>query len=151
MADDPYRALFARYVEELEASRQVALAWWGELVRAEQQRGLGGPEARQAVIARWPCGPTSHPRVLGIYRQYFLACDELNRERQRKRGTPPQRPPTEDDWGTDRELSEEHLAGPVPPSVFAVDWLAGKHPELQTLLASLLLSPIGLADDGTFC
>lgn len=62
------------YIAELDAAMSMLTDWWdraGENSDIERKTGL--PRNR-----RWPTGKAGHPRVIAIFRKYFLQVDELN-------------------------------------------------------------------------
>jgi hypothetical protein len=130
----PYDKLFERYVTELAAARQEATAWWDALLAA------AGPRA-QDVRLRWPCGSVSHPRVIAVYRKYYLECERLN---QKNAEPAPEEAPL---WGED-----EPDKGPkyMPTANFLLDNLEPVDPDLARFMEMLILSPIGLNPDGDF-
>ena len=73
-----YEEVLDRYATELAAARADALAWWAGLVIREIGAGHDKAEAQHRCRMRWPMGPTSHPRVIAVYRRHFLAIGSIN-------------------------------------------------------------------------
>jgi hypothetical protein len=132
-----YEKLFSQYVRALSSAQSTAEAWW-------LMRQL---ESGEALVQRWPCGPVSHPVVIGVYRKYYITCESLNRARKGL----DDRPGGASRWGTsepEERDADDDASTEVPPRVFCVEWLSGKHPALRTLLGRLVFSPIGSDDVG---
>jgi hypothetical protein len=145
---DLYDKLFEEYISEMKEARKEAEAWW-ESVLAEETETTGTREAAEkSVRNRWPFGPASHPYVIAVYRKYYMACEVLNqkvkreREECENRGSVDQA--NEAAWGIESVPGEKK--GSVPPSVFTLDWLFGKHDSLRVFLADLVFSPWGIDD-----
>ena len=75
---DPYRELFREYVADLTAAKDHAETWWAALLEAEAQRLGDRASAEETLNQRWPLGPTSHPRVVAVYRKYYRACSAIS-------------------------------------------------------------------------
>jgi len=71
---DEYEAIQEEYLAEMEMLRPSIEAWWNELFK-----GMGkDSDAARPVWKRWPTGPAGHPRVLAVFRKYYLKVDEIN-------------------------------------------------------------------------
>jgi len=124
--DDDYmtpqhRALLRQYYEELRRAKELAEAWWKELI------GLEIDESWKAALAevrrRWPDGPASHPYVIGTIVKYAKACDAINRSLDR----------------SDR----------VPVNQFAIDALDSTDTQdLAKFTETLTYWPLGRGEDG---
>ena len=77
---DPYAHMFDQYVVELRAAHAEALAWWERLIEKETARTGDRLRAENTLRLRWPMGATAYPRVIAVFRKYFLACTEINNE-----------------------------------------------------------------------
>ena len=148
-----HQALFAHYVESLSLAKAAAEQWWAALLAAETQQ-LGSPEAaQQAVLERWPFGPTSHPYVIAVYRECFIACERINAAIEAGvAASPPPYEAQEDDWGAPAEapVAEDNFwqeESPISPNVLLVDMLAGGHPELEAFISFLVFPAIGEEDE----
>ena len=75
-----YDEILTRYVNDLAAARGQALVWWNELVAREVPAGRPKMEAERLCRMRWPMGAASHPRIIEVYRRYFLEVGEVNEE-----------------------------------------------------------------------
>ena len=151
---DTYKSLFMNYVEELDQARTFALAWWNNLLTMEA-RSVGEENAEIEVQKRWPFGPTSHPRVLAVYRKYFIACERVNEAfiAQEPFAMNEVAIASEDDWGANNDDYDESNGnkedafwkniGPIDPPLFLVEFLSGRRDDLCDFLAYLVFSPIG--------
>jgi hypothetical protein len=129
---DVFDEIFERYVQDLRPARDEAVRWWQSLLDST----AADPDATQRLRLRWPCGPTSHPRVIGVYRQYYLECDKVNVEIWKKQAN---RNATAG-WGED---DEKVGTGQVPPARFLLDNLESVDAELGKFMEILVFSPIG--------
>jgi len=147
-----YEDLFGEYVNEMRRAREAAIAWWKELISEEAARVGSAESAEWNIRKRWPHGPASHPYVIAVFHKYYLACEALNREWKelRKPGSlKPSADRGETSWGIqERSDAPSDDEGPVPPRVFAIDWLYGRHSDLVRFLADLVLWPIGIDASG---
>lgn len=143
-----YDKLFREYVEELKEARDEALAWWDSLLALEAGPSGDRKKAESAVRPRWPCGPVSHPRVIGVYRKYFLLCEELNNEiRDRWESQEDMTQPgggSDETWGVDDKEEE----GVVEPRFILMEKVTKEDAELGRFINTLLFSPIGTNEKG---
>lgn len=120
-----HRLLFEEYVGVLEVVARAAFDWWAETVEA--RRRLLQDEDR-AVREAWrsrPAGPGAFPGVVAVVRDYWLACDELN-----------------------RQVPEERR---VSPEMFLLGWLSDQmHTDRIRVLSCLPYWPIGLDREGNW-
>ena len=150
-----YQLMFDQYVKELGEARDAATAWWQRLLDAEAARGATPEQAEERVRRRWTMGPTSHPRVLAVYRKYYIDCEELNRlvaaEDARRNEEAEQR--GEGDWGVDDPEPPAESPddwGPewqIDPPAFLVDTLFGRRDDLGEFMGFMVFAPIGEEDD----
>ena len=146
-----HQVLFEQYVAELAKSKKASLAWWKRVISAESaNEPAAGAEDR--VRARWPMGPTSHPRVLATYRRFFIACERLNEtvDAEYMRRLHDADEQGLDGWGVEGsdiqgESGDEHWGEErvIDPPTLLVDMLAGRHDELANFMLFLVFSPIG--------
>ena len=123
-----YDDIMGRYVIDLIAAREEALGWWEGLLRGA---GTDDDEAAEkAVRARWPLGPVSHPRVIAVYRQYFLETEAYN--------------DTKRDGDTTRAGDE----GMFVPGALLLDTLEQHDDELSSFMQGFVFTSIGSDPDG---
>jgi hypothetical protein len=68
--EDTIEEIQRAYLAELRGIAPEIQGWWS---------GLLARDGEEAVWLRWPTGPSSHPRVLAIFRKYYFRIEELNR------------------------------------------------------------------------
>ncbi|RKH20222.1 hypothetical protein D7X74_04590 [Corallococcus sp. CA047B] len=134
-----YDSLFRNYLEELRTARDEAMRWWDSLV---QFAGEDPESAYAQVRLRWPAGPVSYPRIIAVYRNYYLACVALNEELESTRQSS-SRPSA--GWGED---DEDDAPGIIPPVRLLLDGLEPADPELSRFMEGFVFSPIGLDVNG---
>ena len=119
----------ARYIRDLRALRPGLEAWWEKVISARGEEG---------AWKRWPTGISGHPRVLAVFRQYFLEIEELN---DKKTGPPPGPDPKgEEMWGHDDESEDIEFEVHVEWLIFNV---ADEAPDLEDLVNGICFVPIG--------
>lgn len=64
--------LLEEWVADLRRVMPELQDWWDQMVRD------AGPGGDRIVRARWPSGPASHPRVIGLFRDYYFRVEALN-------------------------------------------------------------------------
>jgi hypothetical protein len=146
---DPYHDLFDRYVKELKRARDQALDWWDSLLANEKAKTDSPELAERMVRFRWPCGPVSHPRVIAVFRKYFLLCEELNEkllEEQEKRGAQEAIVIPELAWGVEDEETEELLI--EVPRFILIERVKIFDQPLGEFINDLVFVPIGADDRG---
>lgn len=121
-----HRELFSKYRDEVDEVATAALDWWTETLEAQLGPGEHTKEQKLTVWRNRPAGPASFPGLVAIVREYWLACDRLNRE--------------------------ANLAERVPPWTFLLAWLLKDRDYEQCVgvLACMPYWPIGLDRDGNW-
>ncbi|BAV51227.1 hypothetical protein MesoLj113a_62540 [Mesorhizobium sp. 113-1-2] len=144
--DKRYKEIQARYLAEMRTILPAVMAWWkAHAVRDPSE--LVGSVPQNDFEARWPAGPTAHPRVLHVFRKYFLEIDTLNLDNESRE--PPSGGETkESDWGTDGETEEVDFQLPID---LLVDDLPNVAPDVYELVRGLVFVPIGQSPDEEFC
>jgi hypothetical protein len=105
--------LFESYVQELRETFAAVGRDYG--IESLNARKVTRDEARRV---------STDPRVISVYRKYFLACDRLNRE------------------GDGREQ--------ISPIVFTTEMLMGSHDDLFDVIVELPYSPVGLDENDRY-
>lgn len=138
-----YDALFERYLQDLRGAREEALAWWDELLQRELAIEADPSTARLRIDLRWPCGPASFPRVIGVVRQYYLACealqipDEIVMEAD---------PADEANWGSEDTVEDDQSW--TEPRQLLIDHLRNVDPTLGEFMRFFVLLPVGRDEHG---
>ncbi|MCO5066550.1 MAG: hypothetical protein M9924_19390 [Rhizobiaceae bacterium] len=141
--DQRYEDIQARYLAEMRQILPEITAWW----KANAIRDPSDITTKPAndFERRWPAGPTAHPRVLHIFRKYFLEIDALNVENETRE--PSSATASEEDWGTD----EDEEADFQLPIDLLVDDLPDVAPDVYGLVKAMVFVPIGLSPDEEYC
>lgn len=141
-------ALFKSYVKDLESVKSEVLSWWEDLYSTEIRSGRSRPEAEEALNFRWPMGAPTHPKVIEVYRRYYLACESLNEKLENLNLDEPK--DKEDLWGSEAEDEEDVTdseAYPVEPFELLKEWLLDEeYDELHLFISHLIFEPIGSDD-----
>jgi len=142
---DPYAEIFKAYTAELAAAHADALTWWERLVSNETTMHGSREAGERAVRMRWPLGPTSYPRVIAVFRKYFLAVDELNSTLVEQWENVPQGDPLEDSfWGTD-----DDVGNPIQlPRTVLYERLDAVDKTLGRFMDSMVFVPVGADRNG---
>jgi len=138
-----YDSITNDYLNDLRVARDEALAWWDRLLKDSAPDG-DMLAAERRVRPRWPAGAVSHPRVIAVYRYYFLMLDKLNDERH---AAYEMGGPSRDEgigWG---EEDEEEWDGIVEPRFLLLDTLEAVAPELAEFMSRFVFCAIGADPD----
>lgn len=142
-----YETLLEDYMRDLRAVRDEATEWWeGLLAKASC---TDRDAAERCVRPIWPAGPVSHPRVLAVYRKYWLRADRINEvilKRWDERAAA--REKLGQVWERSDEEAEEE--GVVNPSLLLTENLIPHDSELYEFISDLVFQPVGLDYDGVF-
>lgn len=146
-----YDKLFDEYFEELIDARKEVSTWWNSLFDAEIENSGDYKRAESIIRPRWPCGPASHPRIIAIYRKYFLLCEELNSTVTSKWEAEEELNHNTDDgedlWGAD-DIDENEEDGIVEPRFILIERLEAEDKDLGEYINALVFSPIGINEQG---
>jgi hypothetical protein len=144
--DKRYKGLQERYLAEMRTILPTVMAWWkANAVRDPAELKTSTPQ--NEFEARWPAGPTAHPRVLHVFRKYFLEIDALNLDNESRR-TSDRVAAKDSDWGKDEDPEEVDFQLPID---LLVDDLPTVAPDVYELVKGLVFVPIGLNPDEEFC
>jgi hypothetical protein len=135
--------IFKAYISDLRAAQAEVMQWWSDLM-ANAGAAADYAGAERAVRRRWPAGPVSHPRVLAVYRHYYLILDALNDRIIDQPAAASEEPDDEDNWGEHDAAGEVSL---VDPRITLLDNLEPVDPQLAQFMKYLVFSPIGADPD----
>lgn len=85
-----HRAEFAAYLDELRDVTEVALEWWQETLAARKSELGDTPETVHRAWIDRPAGPASFPGLVAFVRDFWLACDQINRSVAQELRVPPE-------------------------------------------------------------
>jgi hypothetical protein len=147
---NPYDELFQQYVAELRAAREEVLAWWESLLSDEARKTGDGETAERAVRARWPCGPVSHPRVIAVFRKYFIRCDEINEKINEEWDSGDAERVQFGEWDTGWGVEDEDVAEPAvaEPRFVLIERVEAEDQVLGQFVNNLVFVPIGIDPEG---
>lgn len=143
-----YSEIFDAYVLELVEARTEVMEWWERLLEQEAaDKDISAEEAYSNVRTRWPAGPTSHPRIIAVYRKYFLLCEAHNEEVRLEWDA---RNDTlsgdgESKWGNS---DMQEIEGVIEPHYLLKERLNEHDEELGLFMEYMALSPIGTDEEG---
>jgi hypothetical protein len=143
--DKRYQEIQSRYLAEMRTILPGVMAWW-KANAVRDPTDLAGA-ARNAFEARWPAGPTAHPRVLAVFRKYFLEIDKVNLDNE-DREAAAGAAAAESDWGTDDDAEDAEFRLPID---ILVDDLPTVAPDVYALVKGMVFVPIGLSPDEEYC
>lgn len=131
---ETYEAIYDDYAVELRALAPELQAWKQQLITT---RG----EAQQARI--WWTGISGHPRVLGVFRKYYFAIEQLNVNRDAAYSwlEPPEQAKM---WGEEDQEPGPRTRRHIDLLIAAV---RDESPELAEIVDGLVLVPVGLDDE----
>lgn len=137
-----YDDIFGAYVEELAAARDDAMAWWAALKQAAGSTPESDPDEAK-VRPRWPGGPNSHPRVLGVYHRFYLETVDYNERAMKaaqQRDEKRDEEPADERWGT-AEPPEPPEDYELTPEDLLLERLEYDAPDLDAFMMEMLVYP----------
>jgi hypothetical protein len=137
-----YERIVSNYIADLKEAHREVMLWWSRLLAEASPEG-NMEIAEKEVRPRWPVGPTSHPRIIAVYRKYYLEVEKINEAWHKKRDEA--RQAAHGTWGT-REPAEED--GIIEPRFLLIDDLDSREPELHRFINYMIFSPIGTNYEG---
>jgi hypothetical protein len=142
--DKRLEALQANYIEELRAVAPEVERWWQSSIARNVMKGH--PKGKSLDFdTRWPAGKSSHPRLLAVFRKYFLQAEAINAtlyyEAQDKGGSI-----DEGSWGVE---TQQPTREQVLPIELLVEDIEDEAPDLFEFVEGLVFIPIGDDDSGS--
>jgi hypothetical protein len=144
-----YDEVLDRYATELAAARADALMWWAGLVVREIGAGHDKAQAQHRCRMRWPMGPSSHPRVIEVYRRHFLEIGSINENFLERED--PERGLNDAGLWLEQAGADEEEGLVSQPATLLFESLGFRDPELQNFMRYFVFVPIGLDREGTWC
>jgi hypothetical protein len=135
-----HKKLQREYIAELRPVALEVVAWWDAHCSTRWTEPTP-PDAMSDFQRRWIAGPAAHPRIIAVFRKYFLAIDALNIELD-------DGDPNDDDgpaWGKDSDETETRYALPID---LLVNGLKAVAPDLHEIMQGMLFVPIGADPEG---
>lgn len=136
--DEELEAIRGPYIASLRELRPRLAAWWERLVERDGEEAAG---------LRWPTGFAGHPSVIAVFREAFLAIEDLNEERREGWSSSVPDPLEEGSWGV--EDPEPGRPG-IRPYDALVHELRELAPDVIGLVEGMVFVPIGLDEDEDF-
>ena len=125
------------YIDELRALQPELIAWWKRLTGINE---LGDP-VPQDIANRWPTAYSGHPRMLAVFRRYYLEIDDLNYEGLEKAKEPVPEKSNDELWGTNDNGEPVAYRRPVDLLILEI---GPKAPDIHKLVAGIVFVPVGL-------
>ncbi len=139
-----YDPIFDAYLDELRQAHEQVMQWWQALLKQASPSG-DLDTAERVARPRWPAGPTSHPRIIAVYRKYYIQCEHLNEQRRAALDLPAPVPQSPDEgWGE----SQPEREGIIEPAHLLIDNLDSRAPDLFAFMEHLVFQPIGTNYEG---
>lgn len=121
------------YIKELRSMLPELQDWWEDLITKSDRRD---------VETRWPTGLAGHPRILAVFRKYFILIEEYYNL------LPPDEellePPAEELWGND---ASDEIVDRQRPAEWLIFDMRSVAPDLIELVDGLCFVPIGMVED----
>jgi hypothetical protein len=137
-----YQQLQREYVEALRAVAPEVVAWWDAHCPVRWTEPIP-PDAMTDFHRRWLVGPAAHPRIIAVFRKYFLAADELNDRLADEESDDGDKDAAV--WGKDVE--EESVSFVLPIDLLVND-LAVIAPDLHEIMQGMVFIPVGSDPEG---
>lgn len=145
--DRRYAELQARYLLEMRGIMPEVLAWWTRRAVTDLREFVEAP-ARNDFERRWPAGPSAHPRVIAVFRKYFLELAALNDRIEDSGAAEPEDEDEEGDWGVEDEDPVQDLH--VAASDLLIDDIEGVASDVYLLVRMLVFVPVGRSPNGEY-
>lgn len=128
---DSIEEIQADYIAALRAIAPSIRQWWDTLLARDGE---------DRVWLRWPTGPSSHPRVLAVFREAYFRIENLNRH---IRFTFPDADPGDAEglWGRDETGQAAVFERHVDRLIFDLQALA---PDVADLVDGICFVPVGI-------
>ncbi|RUZ73160.1 hypothetical protein EN943_28115 [Mesorhizobium sp. M7A.F.Ca.US.006.01.1.1] len=139
--DDTLQAIQAAYISELKKEVPRIKKWWTKSMKDNTEKRYPDKLIVDFDL-RWPSGMGGHPRLIEIFRRYFLAAEARNLELEEAGRQYEQKPVTEE-WGLDTEPPSREN---VPPIDLLLNDLASEHQDLHRVMRTMQFIPIGMRD-----
>lgn len=133
----PIEEIQRAYIEEMLGIQPELIKWWMKVARLQKINDAPPPE----VANRWPTAFSGHPRVIEIFRRYFLEIEERNRQMLEKAGKPTPPRDSEDMWGKWDMGDEVDYHAPADILIFEAGEL---EPNIAKMVAGIVFVPVGL-------
>jgi hypothetical protein len=138
-----YNDILDRYIADLAQARDEVVVWWEKLLQDASPTG-DTVAAEKAVRARWPLGPCTHPRVIAVFRQYFLETEAYNDAKQA--GGPGANAPADPNAGWGQDPPEDE--GFHEPHGLLLGSLEARDKDLAAFMKKFVFTSIGTDPDG---
>jgi len=100
-------------------------------------------EAGMRMDEIWPSGLASHPRIVAVFRKYWLQAALVIEDYERAEEMGGEEPPREEDWGSDDDEEGEMFSDPRD---LLLGQLQQQAPELFAHFKRFLFLPVGFDD-----
>ncbi|MBZ9794832.1 hypothetical protein [Mesorhizobium sp. ES1-4] len=134
------------YIVELRAAVPDVKKWWKAQLRKNERKSYPGGPALD-FETRWPTELGGHPRLIAIFRKYFLLAEELNLELD-EQGRKYHEEDPDELWGLD-------VPPPTREQVLPIDLLVNDleddNDDLYEVMETMFFIPIGIGKDGDPC
>jgi hypothetical protein len=138
-AETELDAIFSAYLAELRQAVVEVQQWRRRLALGEKYN-----EAGMQIDEIWPSGLASHPRIIAVFRKYWLQVAHVIEDYERREELEEDDAPGEEDWGADEDDEEGEMAS--DPRDVLLGQLREQAPDLFAHFKQFLFMPIGLDD-----
>jgi hypothetical protein len=135
---DRIQELQSNYIAEMRTLQKELIPWWLKLAGIDEL----GNEVPNRVNTRWPFGYSGHPRVVAVFRKYFLEIERHNDDLLfESRARIQAKPDLDRGWGDEGDAESVGLRRPVDILIGDIEDLA---PDINKLVAGIVFVPVGL-------
>ncbi len=131
--------IFSAYLAELGQAVVQVQRWRRQLALGEKYN-----EAGMQIDEVWPSGLASHPRIIAVFRKYWLQIAHVIETYERREELDEDDEPREDDWGADEDEEEGEMAS--DPRDVLLGQLQEAAPDLFIHFKQFLFMPVGIDD-----
>lgn len=140
--------LASDYIQELNEAKVLVMEWWDEM-HQNPPADIDAKDVETSIKRRWPAGPCSHPRIIAIFRKYFIATEELNDRLETDQEVETGSFRDNEQWEDEAEDDTEE--GFIPPRALLLEQLKSRAPDLAEFMKRFVYMPMGVDPDGNNC
>lgn len=139
--DKRFKEIQDRYIAELRQMAPSILIWW-EASQKTDRAATANSASGLTFEQRWPSGLAAHPRIIDVFRKYFLEVSDLNDELEDERyEARERRVEGEAAWGIDDADDAIPFEKPID---LLVNDLEANAPDLFEIMQGMVFVPIGM-------
>lgn len=134
---DSFDSIQENYIAEVRALKPILFDWWMKLTGIET---MNEPPA-SVFDENWPFKISGHPRLIEIFRRYYMKTEDLNDQALQDAKTRSENRARPSDWMEEEAPPVLDRVDPIDLLVWDIQEIA---PDIYKLAAGIVYVPIGL-------